>query len=225
MEHVIANRPLYGLMSTNSMLSRDDPAQAEAFSLIFRKLVHLLESDEDVLAYADRELVGPGQTDILGGETGASAMESDALGYDPGGPSEETDAFSGDTGASWTVPDVMGYQPGGPEGQTDALDYSPAPRTPQTDAFTSSVAPRATDVDFLVLTARRLVRGFLEDEKIMFTEAPMEAAEVRLVGSRYIAVKLPPALRGLGEGEWWSWRVPDGTEPRTAAKAWSRSGR
>jgi hypothetical protein len=225
MERIVANRPLYELMSTNSMLSRDDPAQAKAFSHIFRELVHLLEPGEEVLAYADRELSRALRTDPLAGESGVSAMVPDVLGYGPGGPSDETDALSGDTGASRVVPDVMGYSPGGPAGQTDALAYSPAPRSPETDAFMSSVAPAAMDVDFLVLTGHRLIRGFLEDGKTMFTEARMEAPEVRLVGSRYIAVKLPPALRGLGEGEWWSWRVPGEMEPRAAAKPWSRSGR
>jgi hypothetical protein len=86
----------------------------------------------------------------------------------------------------------------------------------------SGTEVRVADVDFLVLTDSRLIRGFLEDGEVMIAQTPYEEPQVRVVGESYLAVRLSPAVCGLGEGDWWCWRLPDGVDPRSAAKKWGK---
>ena len=102
------------------------------------------------------------------------------------------------------------------------LHTSGAAETPENDAFMSAIEVRAADVDFLVLTNTRLIRGFLEGDEVMITQTPYEEPQVRVVAESYLAVRLSPAVCGLGEGDWWCWRLPDGVDPRSAAKQWRK---
>ena len=209
-------------MQEQSMLSEHNPSELRAYDLIYDALADVIEPGELVLAYADRDLSG-GQVDAFAYDTDAAAEQPDVMGgYRPGGGAQ-ADAFAYDEEAGRAEPDVMGGRdPGGPGGETDAFAYERTPRTPDTDAFMSPGEARAADVDFLVLTGTRLIRGFLEDDKVMIVEAQYGEPQVRVLAESYVAVKLPPAVCGLAEGDWWCWRVPEGLDPRTAAQRWLR---
>jgi PAS domain-containing protein len=109
---------------------------------------------------------------------------------------------------------------GNPE--TDAFAYDRPPETPENDAFMESHSPRAADVDFLVLTDGRLIRGFLEKEKMLVTETRYEEPQVQVIADTYVAVRLPPALCGISESDWWCWRAPEGVDVRVVARKWAR---
>jgi hypothetical protein len=223
MEQTSGTPGLRESMQEQSKLSGHNPAELKAYDLIYGALADVIEPGERVLAYADRDLNG-NQSDALAYDTAAPAEQPDVMGgYRSGDPAAQTDAFAYDQEAGRAEPDVMGgYRPGGPGGETDAFAYERTPRTPQTDAFMSPGEARAADVDFLVLTDTRLIRGFLERDEVMITEALYEEPQVRVLAENYVAVRLPPAVCGLAEGDWWCWRVPEGLEPRTAAQRWLR---
>jgi hypothetical protein len=221
MEQQVRNEGLREAMDENSMLSEQDPAELKAYDLITGTLAEVLEPGERVLAYADRDLTG-NQIDVMAYDTKEAREVPDVMGYKPGGTRGETDAFAYDEEAGRAEPDVMGYQPGGSRGETDAFAYDRPAETPENDAFMSYAEVRPVDVDFLVLTEGRLIRGFLERGKVMITEAPYQDPQVRVIAETYVAVRLPEAVCGLAEGDWWCWRVPAGVEPRGAAKRWTR---
>jgi hypothetical protein len=222
MEQESRNSGLREAMQDRSMLSEHDPSELKAYDLISQTLAGLLEPGERVLAYADRDLKGE-QADALAYDIRVAAEQPDVMGYQHGEPNAETDAFAYDEDAGRAEPDVMGYRHGEPTGQTDAFAYKRAPASPENDAFMSPVKVPAADVDFLVLTDKRLIRGFLENEKIMVVETTSyDEPQVQVVAESYLAVRLPPALCGLGEGDWWCWPAPQGTEPQHVIKEWAK---
>jgi hypothetical protein len=211
-------------MQENSMLSEHDPSELKAYDLISRTLADLLEPGEGVVAYADRDLHG-NEVDVMAYQSEPPVRQPeipDVMGYTPGGPRDETDAFAYDEDAGRAEPDVMGYEPGGPRNETDAFAYDRPPETADNDAFMSAREPAPADVDFLVLTDTRLIRGFLEGGKIMVADTLMEEPQVQVIAERYVAVRMPPGLCGIREGDWWCWPVPAGADAHVAAKRWTK---
>jgi hypothetical protein len=222
MEQSSRNPGLREEMQAHSMLSEHDPAELGAYELISEALGDILRPGEQVLAYADRDLSG-NQVDVMAYDHPEASAPPDVMGYEPGGPLNETDAFAYDEESGRAQPDVMGYQAGGPLNETDAFAYDRPPETPDNDAFMSPRRTKAADVDFLVLTDSRLIRGFLEDQKVMLTESPYDEPKVQVITETYVAVRLPPAVCGISESDWWCWRAPDGVDARAVARKWTRS--
>ena len=221
MEQGIRNPGLREAMDENSKLSERDPAELKAYDLIVDALATVLEPGERVVAYADRD-VDANQIDALAYDAKAADEMSDVLGYEAGGPANQTDALAYDLEAGRNEPDVMGYTAGGPNNETDAFAYDGAPESPENDAFMAPHKAEPADVDFLVLTEGRLIRGFVEGGDVLITEDPYEQPQVRVLADAYVAVQLPKGVCGLAEGDWWCWKVPEGMEPHDAAKRWSR---
>ncbi len=221
MEQMSRNPGLRDAMQESSMLSEHDPSELKAYDLISQEIADILEPGETALAYADRDLKG-NEFDALAYQKEPDDHQTDVMRYTPGGPLDETDVMAYDEEAGRREPDVMGYKAGGPRSETDAFAYDRPPETPENDAFMSATPVSPADVDFLVLTDTRLIRGFLEHGKMMITETPYEEPQVQVVSETYVAVRLPAEMCGLNEGDWWSWRVPDGVDAREAAKRWTR---
>jgi hypothetical protein len=218
------------LMYESSWLSREGESGDKPVEVVFHTLLAVLQQDEVVLAYADRSL---------------SAAKNGALGSPPVG-----------------YRDVILSSPDYPEGeatQTDALAYARAPRGPETDAFispaTESPIPLAgehggggqaesrasrtesTDVDLLMLTDRRLIRGLFAMSRTTVTQVPWQVDGTRIViepagdfiqagngeghPAIHLAVHLPALLRRAGEGEWWQWRLPEHQDPWVIFERWS----
>lgn len=234
-----------GIIQENSMLSRLHQRGEKARNIIEEGLSSLLQPGEAVLTYADRELRRPSlkrEKDALAYKRGHKGRhndkQTDAFAYRKGhGP--ETDAFAYDTEGARRQPDVMGYEGGGPKGEVDALAYQGAGQSPDTDAFISDAAgPGAADVDLLVLTDRRLMRGTLREDKLEWREVPCEEggvcvtqvpgasarpAEGAMVEAVWLDITLPVQLCGEDEEALWCWEVPQGLDAAVAAERWSGS--
>jgi hypothetical protein len=223
------------------MLPRLHQRGEKARRIIEEGLVSILQPGEAVLTYADRELRRPGlkaQKDALAYKRGHGDRQTDAFAYHKG-HGAETDAFAYDTERAREQTDVMGYQAGGPKAEVDALAYHGAAQTPDTDAFVSDAAgPRAADVDLLVLTDRRLMRGTLRDEQLEWREVPCEeggvcvnqvpgasthAVEGTAVEAVLLDITLPVQLCDEDEETLWCWEVPAGVDVVVAAERWSGS--
>jgi hypothetical protein len=221
MEQGVRNPGLREAMQEHSKLSEHDPAELKAWDLIVDALGQVLEPGERVVAYADRD-TDSNQIDAMAYESKGAAKVPDVMGYTPGGPKNETDAFDYDTDKGRSEPDVMGYEPGGPKNETDAFAYDHLPESPDNDAFMARGDVKPAEVDFLVLTDGRLVRGNVEGGDVYITDSPYEQPQVRVLADAYVAVLLPERICGVADGDWWCWQVPDGRSPADAATRWNR---
>ena len=221
MEQGIRNPGLNEVMQEYSKLSERDAAEVRAYDIIAAALAEVLVPGEFVMAYADRDL-NANQLDALAYQAQGAGGVPDVMGYQAGGPLNETDAFAYDQEAGRAEPDVMGYQAGGPRNETDAFAYDGAPQNPDNDAFISGRAAKPADVDFLVLTEGRLIRGLLDGGDLAIAEAVYERPEVKVVAKTYVGVRMPEAVCGLADGEWWCWPVADGGETESTVKRWER---
>lgn len=241
MAHAGDEGRVHDIIAQNSMLPRLHERGEKARKIIEESLSSVLRPGEAVLTYADRELRRPsleGEKDALAYKRGHHDKQTDAFAYREGrGP--ETDAFAYDTEGARKQPDVMGYESGGPTGEVDALAYQGAAQSPDTDALVSDAAgPRAADVDLLVLTDRRLMRGTLRDEKLEWREVPCEEGGVcatpvpgasahpvegAMVEAVWLDITLPVQLCDEDEEALWCWEVPVGLDAVVAAERWSGS--
>jgi hypothetical protein len=221
MEQGIRNPGLNELMQEYSILSGRDAAEVRAYDIIAAALAEVLAPGEGVVAYADRDL-NANQFDALAYQAQGAEGVPDVMGYKAGGPLNETDAFAYDQEAGRAEPDVMGYQAGGPKNETDAFAYDGAPQNPDNDAFISGREAKPADVDFLVLTEGRLIRGLLDGGDLAIAEAVYDQPEVKVLAKTYVAVRMPEAVCGLADGEWWCWPVADGGETESTVKRWER---
>jgi len=239
------------IITENSMLSPNHPAAVEAMGIIERGLSAILQPEEEVLTYADRELPRPDekkadaykrghrirQTDAYAYKRRPATRQTDAYAYERRPATRQTDAYAYDTDAARKQPDVMGYAAGGPADQVDALAYERPPESPETRALMSEAdRPPAVDVDLLVLTDRRLMRGLLRGGKLQWREVPCEEGGVcvdqtpetaigQLTGDTveivWLDITLPDELCEEDEEAVWCWEVPCDIEAEAAAAKWS----
>lgn len=239
------------IIRENSMLSPRHRGAVEAIRIIERELGAVLQPEEIVLTYADRELPRPDekkadaykrahmirQTDAYAYKRRPATRQTDAYAYERGPSTKQTDALAYDTDAAREQPDVMGYTPGGPRDQVDAVAYERPPESPETRALMFEAdRPPAVDVDLLVLTDRRLMRGLLKDGKLQWREVPCdeggvcvhqtpETAVEQLTGeyieSVWLDISLPDVLCEEDEEAIWCWEVPEDVEAEAAAAKWS----
>jgi hypothetical protein len=221
-------------MRERSMLPDLDVPGERASELIGRALEAFLQPGEEVLAYADRGLQVE-DTDAFFYHPGGPPREIDALAYPEKPSNPEIDAFAYDTAEGRRQPDVLGYERGRPQHDTDAYAYRRPVPNPETNAFISEAAgPRAADVDFLILTDRRLIRGLLENESPELLDVACDCGQLHVAlssvdetagpggeptRSSYLSITLPPVLRREGEDQW-CWSPPEGQDPAEVAKDW-----
>jgi hypothetical protein len=211
-------------MNESSMLSRFDRWGAKATEIVYKSLAHELEPGETVLAYADRELPQRQPTDGLSYERSRFETQTDAMEYAHEVGKPEADVMAYDIEAGRAQMDALGYEKGGSLNQTDAFAYAHAEQSPDTNAFISDVAsPQAIDVDLLLLTDRRLIRGVLRDGRLEVRKVPCAEGGVCInkdVESVWLEINLPPQLRDDDEDQTWCWEVPQGGNADSSAERW-----
>jgi hypothetical protein len=220
------------LMRENSILSPEDEAAAAASDLIHEAFSSILEPGEQVLAYADRAIGLTGQTDAFAYRPGGPKDQTDIFAHDRSADNRQTDAFAYDTEEGRAVTDVMGYARPSPAQvpytETDAFAYSRPEESVQTNIFLArDTRPRPADLDLLVLTDRRLMRGVLEEGSLTLKAVGCQTGGVQVLTSReeqgaecYLGICLPVTVCGPGEGEWWYWHVPQDRDPHELAAKW-----
>ncbi len=230
-----SNAELREMMRDYSTISGFDRSGARAIEIIQGTLGTLLEPGERVIGYADRRLASVNQTDAYAYAHDEPNGETDAVAYPRKDGSPQVDALAYDTERGREQMDVLGYRGREVQGQTDAFAYVHWPQGSDVDILVSDAAgPRAADVDLLVLTDKRLLRGILENEKLMVAEVPSQVGEVGVAvaeigsaedgspdGTVYVAITIPPRLCRPAENDVWQWQVPEGKDPRVVAEQWA----
>jgi hypothetical protein len=231
-------RSLRDLIEETSVLSPVERGEDKALGLIARGLASALEPSETLLAYADRGLDHLSlrrEIDGLSFDQPSATDESDALVYESEGRGAETDAMAYDVDEEGAQQDVMRYRAGGRREDVDALAYDGAVQGPETDVFVSDASgERPADVDLLVLTDRRLLRGSLRHAKLTWREARQLPGELVLAAARtgiqgeggaaieavWLDISLPVALCEADENGMWCWLLPEGLDAGEAASRW-----
>jgi len=211
-------------MNESTMLSRFDRWGAKATEVIYNGLVQELEPGEMIHAYADRELPRSRSTDALKYDHMGLEEETDAMAYPHEVVQPGADVMAYETEAGHEQPDVMDYQKRGSVNQTDAFAYSHGQQSPDNDAFISGVAgSQPADVDLLLLTDRRLIRGVLRDGRLELRKVPCSEGGVCVnedAESIWLEIILPPELLDEDEDETWCWEVPEGGDADSSAMKW-----
>ncbi len=188
----LRSEPIHRSWHLSSILSGHDGSRDRLQKEFFGFLTSFLEPGEIVLAHSSCLPLRREQTDAIAYTAGGSKDQTDALNYAHSERGPQTDGFTYDIERGSLQQDIMGYHGGGKIEDTDAFAYPRVRPNPQTDAFMSPATSRPT-VHLLVLTNRRLIRGRVDEGKLILTEAPIPAGGMSLPSSMLL-----PTME-----EWW----------------------
>jgi hypothetical protein len=229
---------LRALVAENSIAAGFNSAGGSGARII-DSLSRALSPDEDVIAYLDRPLAQGAQTDAFAYKHEGQTRQNDAFAYPRAEDAAQTDAFAYDTERGRQQLDIMGYERSGSRTESDAFAYAAAPQTPETDALVSDAAGAPRDVDFLLLTNRRLIRGILQKGHIELSEVtcgPGETVAMLTTGlgtggegtwadAVCLTIQLPAPLCLPDEDAEWRWLAPEGRDLKAVTGLWNHPGR
>lgn len=226
MSEPVAEERLRELMHGNSVFWGMGDKGVVAAERLQVKVLARLDGDEQVLAYADRELRPVQETDAFAYDPVGPSGETDAFAYEPGSHVDQTDAFAYSTGRIGEQTDAFSYAPALDNRHTDAFAYGGADLGWQTNVWVRAERETLPHVDALILTDRRLIRAFIEKTVVIRDAACEPGCPQAAIASRkdrigtHLAFELPTALLRPGEGTTWYWPVPADTDPRAILENW-----